>query len=445
MNRFSRSGGKSIALANELVYKQGVHLIEIVSGIDTTTRKGQNELNKRLLAAEEENLNKLEVTLPGLRSFLRAGNWLGVAPIGYDHYGTRVNDFSKKSITQNIRLNQTGKILKGAWQWKIEGESDSEIIKRLAKYGVIIQKSRMSRMWRNVFYCGLISHKLLDGDVIEGNHEPMVSRETFLKVQDIINLQVQGYTVTRNVPERPLNDSLFCHVCGAKLTGYKATGKTTHYYKCNKCKGVSINAETSVRMKSRTGAHELFLELLDSYTLDEKYIDLFKYQMGNLVDSTIQANKGEESALKQQLTTLKNKREKLEERYAFGDIEHETYCKFAGKLDEQINEIESKLITPEKDISNLKSNLNKAVDFTQNVSKYWASGNLDQRQRIQKLVFPEGLVIDTEKRQYRTSKVNALFSVKRVFIRDTEGDEKEKPTEIGGLSSLVAGVDEISI
>jgi DNA invertase Pin-like site-specific DNA recombinase len=114
MNRFSRSGGKSIALANELVYKQGVHLIEIVSGIDTTTRKGQNELNKRLLAAQEENINKLEHTIPGLKSFLRAGNWLGVAPEGYDHEGTRVNDFNKRATIQRISLNETGRILKMA-------------------------------------------------------------------------------------------------------------------------------------------------------------------------------------------------------------------------------------------------------------------------------------------------------------------------------------------
>lgn len=51
----------------------------------------------------------------------------------------------------------------------------------------------------------------------------------------------------------------------------------------------------------------------------------------------------------------------------------------------------------------------------------------------------EGIYIDTKKRQYLTKNVNALFSRKRVFIRDTEGDKKEKPTENGGLSYLVAG------
>ena len=110
----------------------------------------------------------------------------------------------------------------------------------------------------------------------------------------------------------------------------------------------------------------------------------------------------------------------------------------------QISEIESKFVIPQKDLSNLNSNLNKAIEFTQNVSKYWVSGNLDQKQRIQKLVFPEGLVIDTEKRQYRTSKVNALFAVKRSFTKNTKDYKKEIPTENGKESSLVAGVGETS-
>ena len=119
-----QSGGQSITLANELLFNQGVNLIEIVSGLDTTTAKGRNELNKRLLTAEEENLNKLEHTIPGMKSLLRSGNWLGKAPRGYDHYGLKVKDFAKLEPRQRIVLNDTGRILRQAWEWKLKGEPD---------------------------------------------------------------------------------------------------------------------------------------------------------------------------------------------------------------------------------------------------------------------------------------------------------------------------------
>ncbi len=80
-----------------------------------------------------------------------------------------------------------------------------------------------------------------------------------------------------------------------------------------------LNADTSQIMKNRSGAHDWFIDLLDSYSLNEEYIDLFKFQIEKLVDSTIQTSKGEVSSLKQQLSVLKNKREKLEERYVLGD------------------------------------------------------------------------------------------------------------------------------
>jgi site-specific DNA recombinase len=82
----------------------------------------------------------------------------------------------------------------------------------------------------------------------------------------------------------------------------------------------------------------------------------------------------------------------------------------------------------------LKINLNKAVDFTQNVSKHWVSGNLEHKRKIQKLVFPEGIHIDTEKRQYLTSKVNALFAVKRSFTNNNEYKTEGLPTVSGGES-----------
>ena len=93
---------------------------------------------------------------------------------------------------------------------------------------------------------------------------------------------------------------------------------------------------------------------------------------------------------------------------------------------------------PEVEISNLQKGLDKIIDFSQNTSKYWVSGSLYIKKTIQNVVFPDGLVLDTEKRQYLTSKVNSLFSLKRDFMR-TSGDIKEKLlTKNDEESSLVA-------
>jgi len=83
VNRFSRSGGGAIALLNELIHKYGVHLIEISSGKNTTTQLGEYEIMQMLLSAKKENMARLDVTIPGMKAFIREGNWLGTAPRGY--------------------------------------------------------------------------------------------------------------------------------------------------------------------------------------------------------------------------------------------------------------------------------------------------------------------------------------------------------------------------
>ena len=52
--------------------------------------------------------------------------------------------------------------------------------------------------------------------------------------------------------------------------------------------------------------------------------------------------------------------------------------------------------------------------------------------------------IDTEKRQYLTSKVNALFSVKRSFSNEKKDIKKGLPIENDEESYLVDYVNEIS-
>ena len=73
------------------------------------------------------------------------------------------------------------------------------------------------------------------------------------------------------------------------------------------------------------------------------------------------------------------------------------------------------------------------------MGKYWVSGGVKAKIGIQKLVFPNGLVIDSEKRQYRTTKVNRIFSL----ISSISWDKGEKPKNSSPLnedeSCLVAG------
>lgn len=80
---------------------------------------------------------------------------------------------------------------------------------------------------------------------------------------------------------------------------------------------------------------------------------------------------------------------------------------------------------------------NKALSFIQNISKYWLSTSVLNKERIQKLLFPQGLTLDVEKRQYLTSEVNTLFMLKLDLMGLTEEDKKKLPIVYDGESNLV--------
>ena len=87
----------------------------------------------------------------------------------------------------------------------------------------------------------------------------------------------------------------------------------------------------------------------------------------------------------------------------------------------------------------LKIHLDKAIDFIQNISKYWVSGNIDIKKRIQKLVFPAGFYIDPENRKYLTSEVNGLFCLNVELSRVSGDHKKEIPVKNDEDYRVVAG------
>ena len=110
-----------------------------------------------------------------------------------------------------------------------------------------------------------------------------------------------------------------------------------------------------------------------------------------------------------------------------------------------INQVLEKLKDTDYEISNLEYYLEKSIEISQNIHKYWQLGSIDEKKKIQEIVFPEGIVIDTHQRTYLTSKINSLFHAKSQFKRVSEGSKKRLPIKNDEESSFVAGTVPIAI
>ncbi len=313
-------------------------------------------------------------------------------------------DQLKVNGEQVIRPNKQGKLIRLAFQLKAEqGLSNTDIIQRLKAQGLTLYNQTLTKIFRNPFYCGLITHGLLEeGEVVEGRHEPLISRDTFLRVNGLQAQNAHGYTQVKEDEQLPLRHHIKCGSCQKPLTGYEMKKKGIHYYKCN-TKGCCLN-------RNAGKMHELYQGLLEEYQVDPVLLPQVQEMMAQVFKRLSQEHEQEEKRLKGQSAELKKKLETLERRYAYGEIEREIYSKFSTELKAEMREIEVNLEKLSGPLSNHKMLLENGLKMMLSLSGTWGKADVSQRKRLQALVFPEGVQYDREKEAYRTNRVNLIYS-----------------------------------
>ncbi|MDP3793208.1 MAG: recombinase family protein, partial [Candidatus Uhrbacteria bacterium] len=166
----------------------------------------------------------------GIRQKLRRGEWCGTAPMGY------VNNLK----THTIDLDPVkARIVKKAFEEYAEGHHTMKSMSErlsfwgvVCKHGTLIARGIIHAMLTNPAYLGLIRR---NGELHEGKFEPIVSRATFEKVQEVLKNRAKP----RHSKKRhyfPFTGLLTCGECSAAITAQYAHGHggTYKYYRCTK-------------------------------------------------------------------------------------------------------------------------------------------------------------------------------------------------------------------
>lgn len=428
MSRFSRSGGNAIGLVNHLVETLGVHLIETSSGITTTSERGKASIYESLFHAYKENLERKEIIIPNMKSFLKKGFRFGSAPLGYDHFGPRVKREGFMSTKQRIIINKDGEILREAWNWKASGlYSDVQIIAKLQARGIDILQQKLSKIWRNPFYCGILVSKMLD-EPIMGNWEPLISIELFKKVQDIIDDNPCGYNHNPYEDKRPLARVARCIICDGYLTGYEVKAKGIHYYKCPRCVGINVNANSTARSK-RTGVNDVFKDFLTGYALEPSILPLLEMQLTKIFKQQNELAMLSYDRIVERKKTVQEQLKAIKIRHALNEIDKDTYQLTHDHLMEKLAQVEKELPSFNTTISNLDNLIKKSLEKAANLNKIWDSSGLEQRQNMCRILFPGGIFYDAKKHAFLTKRENGFLalthSLSNVYTENKNGTSQE--------------------
>src|SRR3990167_943112 len=224
----------------------------VIQKIQTYDRAYLPQDNVLIMSVEfgmaNEYIRQLSVNVArGLRQKARNGHYPSVAPLGY------LNDPRTKTIVVDRKKS---KIVRAAFELYAQNGSRLEDVSHFlfengirtnptrrwqSEGGHSLNKSKVSALLSNSFYYG---HFRYAGEMYDGKHTPIVSKELFDRVQKVLKERSNKNRPPENNPQAYCG-LLSCGACGCAITAeekvkYQKNGNTHRYvyYHCTKKRGV---------------------------------------------------------------------------------------------------------------------------------------------------------------------------------------------------------------
>lgn len=392
----------------------GITVFSASSNYDARTTTGKMMQRFEMMQAECDNAEKSKAVKDNSARALRSGRWVQRAPKGYDMKTTKSE--------QIITVNDTGRLIQEAFNMKAkENLSNEEVRVRMKSQGLNLSKQRWSSIFCNIFYAGYFANKLLEGEVVKGSHEPLVSLDDFLKINGLLaKTHNRGYEVKLEKKFAPLLGTIKCPVCGGNLTASLSTkmrkkyGKDVGYYVCSR-KGCKYNAST-IKVNKK------FEEAINGIPLPDTLEEAIKAQLMKAFPILNESRMKEIKLLRTNLEKINKEIEIIEENYSLAknDKGRDICMKNIAKKEAERDEILAILDETDDSVLNLEKYINYGMDIKDNILKLWRIASLGNKKRIQDMMFLNGIIYDKE-----NDNIEPISKNEFMFLFDLKSEDYE--------------------
>ena len=270
-----------------------------------------------------------------------------------------------------------------------------------------IPNQAVTNLLRRVVYAGYVEAPKWGVSLRKGHHEPLISFETYQKIQD--RLKGNAKTPARKDinEDFPLRGSVVCGDCGTPLTACWSKGRSRSYayYLCPQ-KGCA-SYRKSIKRETLEGEFETLLHKL---TPTQGLFKVARAMLEELWNHRLHSQKARRQSLEAESRKIDRKIEQLLDRLV--DTESATVI---NSYENRIERLEKdKLVIAEKiaacgrPVRSFDETVRTALDFLSNPWKLWASGRLEDRRAVLKLAFADRLVYSRNE-GVRTAKTTLPF------------------------------------
>ena len=289
----------------------GIEVHFVNESLDLNSRGGRLSADIQAVVASDYIRNLREETIKGIRGRIKQGFYPFPAPPGYANAGPA----RPKTIDPIM-----GPLIKKAFELYASGRHNlhtlTETMSGLglrSRLGRKISKNALHYCLRNPFYMGLIKVRSMS-EIFIGQHRPIISKELFDDVQDVLNgKSVKKKTRHTFIFRRRIN----CGTCANLLVGERQKGHV--YYRCHtrRCAQPPLKEELVA---------EQLCDALKLIRFEREELAHFEQEIRRFEDELPeQAEKRRlELVMREQLNS--SRLEKLADAYMDGVFDKETYA-----------------------------------------------------------------------------------------------------------------------
>ncbi len=328
-----------------------------------------------------------ENTKRGLREKVRRGEYPGIAPFGY------VNDYRTKRIMVD---RERAPLVKEAFEKYATG---TVILDDLRKYfaanGV---RTRTGKMVGRTFVSDLLSNPIhyghfhYAGEVYEGNHEPIISKELFDQVQAVFNRRWRYSPSEKRPAQKPFLGLLRCAECGSAITGEIQKGHT--YYRCTKKDKSRPCKQPYIREEALDAA---ITALLKPFSLRADWADDLLLRVKGEQQQTAQSAMQLAAQKRGEIEKISLRLQKLLDSFLDGVIERNEYTAEKARLMSRKKTLEEQKDACLKGRADWLEPFQNWILTARNAGEIALRGSPQEKKVLAQKVFGSNLVLDCKK------------------------------------------------
>jgi hypothetical protein len=323
-----------------------------------------------------------------MKTALERGRWTFGVPLGYRRTGGRGSGIEHDP--------ERAPLVRKAFELLKSGLHNREEVLRVVTdlglrtlRGGRVSSQTFQQVIRNPLYARRMRVKgWEDYPAQRGSFEPIVTDEVFDAVQLVLDGKQPTVTpYQQNHPDFPLRRFVRCAACDTPLTASWSKGRNGKYgyYRCRDrdCRAVNVRMET---------IEPAFVEYLEALTPKLEYVCLFRAIVMDVWEQNHADARNARQVLQRRFDELQARKDRVVEAFLYErSIDRATYDRQVEKLDSELLMAEVALHEARIDEIDVEGVVAFAEHVLANAAQLWLESSLDQRQRLQSVLFPRGV------------------------------------------------------